>query len=906
MSRPAQPNSAVTWLHRTLNHVVTRTVLSAAIIVSLLPGEWIQEHDLWFLVIFLPEFIARVVLSCRYETDESPGSPGGGWRRPRLAEWALLTLDLVAMLSFVPITAFGISSQTTRWLRVFRLTRMLMLLRYWAPLARDLWAVMLRRERARQVALMGAVVLVFSFAGAVVLEHVAMRHQVDFDGNERFTENDKRFLVHLWWAFRQIQDPGNMLSNPAEIAALIVSLGLTVLGLFLVSFLIGLGTDVVRELMELSRIRPPGLRHHTVVINIGPSTRQLLYEMMRHYRKLLPERRVLSPGWWTELWQNARSDRKFVIVGTRHEPPDFLREPEMASVVYRQGSSADDEALLDRADVREARRIVILADIERGEPDDETIRTLLTMVERLQDQSNGSEEKHRLIAEILDESNVPAARRAIASANRDVQAYIVPTERLLALFIGCVSRRSALSGLLVELLTSHGHELYSYDYDRPSLTGSDPLELPDFSSRPEETMDQIFEYALTRIADHGVVPVGLLAPRSDEPGQLQAIINPRPEEELEAARTCGFVAIAPNFRAMTHLAHGLSEGERAGPRDPREISLPRLRRTEPGSFNRVLICGFRPASVNLVEALIVADPDANILIVVEDEDQRKRTLDEFDGHSNLVKKGLLRDRRGSFTINDGGVVRYISFDEPNKPMGRVVVAKGDWTSSRQLMALPLGFGPVTSMDQIILLSNERHGSDARTTTALMKIEALLDHAGREGGRKRQRIVAEVLDGELAQRLWRRYANLAKDDVRVFSIQELRAFFMFQSVVVPNFELVYGELMAPWGQSFIELECKGKGTGKIRFAELARNLRRKGMILAAVVMYDERGWRQLYVGEGDPEDEGWVDLSRLASLWVIADDRGAEAIELAPDEPDNEPDEPADTKGDPEPAEPAAQ
>ena len=51
----------------------------------------------------------------------------------------------------------------------------------------------------------------------------------------------------------------------------------------------------------------------------------------------------------------------------------------------------------------------------------------------------------------------------------------------------------------------------------------------------------------------------------------------------------------------------------------------------------------------------------------------------------------------------------------------------------------------------------------------------------------------------------------------------------------------------------------------------------------MVLFDERGWRQLFVGEGDPEDEGWVDLTRLASLWVIADDRGAEAIELTPDD-----------------------
>src|SRR5690606_11328379 len=106
---------------------------------------------------------------------------------------------------------------------------------------------------------------------------------------------------------------------------------LSVFGLFLVSFLIGLGTDVVRELLELSRLRPTGLQAHTVVVNITPSTRRLLSELMGYYQKLVPsDAPLLSAGWWTDLRRRGFGGPRFVIVGNPEEPPDFLRQPELS------------------------------------------------------------------------------------------------------------------------------------------------------------------------------------------------------------------------------------------------------------------------------------------------------------------------------------------------------------------------------------------------------------------------------------------------------------------------------------------------------------------------------------------------------------------------------------------------
>jgi hypothetical protein len=117
---------------------------------------------------------------------------------------------------------------------------------------------------------MGALVGLLSFVGALALDQldIASGANIDYDDDGEVTERDHKFHVHLWWAFRQIQDPGNMLGAPEAAGAVVVSMVLTVFGLFLVSFLIGLGTDVVRELMTVSRLRAPGLRGHTVIVHV--------------------------------------------------------------------------------------------------------------------------------------------------------------------------------------------------------------------------------------------------------------------------------------------------------------------------------------------------------------------------------------------------------------------------------------------------------------------------------------------------------------------------------------------------------------------------------------------------------------------------------------------------------------
>jgi len=981
---------------RLLGRVESRLVLSTAIIVSLLPFEWVPRLDAAFLLLFGIEFVLRALLVFRGEYLYSHGSTTGvtpteaeveenrGWQMPSAGTLFLMVFDLLALLSFVP-SLLGMDSAETRWLRLFRLSRMLLLLSYWAPLVRDVWSVLLRNERAKQVTLMGVIVLGLSFAGAVVIDQmqVANVDVIDFDGDEikGFDEHgealdpdDEKFIVHLWWAFRQIQDPGNMLSSPTEIAAVIVSVALTIVGLFMVSFLIGLGTDVVRELMELSRLRPPGLHGHTIVVNIDPSTQQLLHELLRYSRKLVPEG-SLSLGWLAQLVRNTQRGirgARYLVVGRSPDPPDFLRQPELARVVYRE-VHVDDETFLVRTDVAEAQRVVLLADLEADDPDAETIQALLTITESLHEADAEADRRdslfglpgrrrraRQLIAEVLDESNVPAARAVInhgahaIDADQRTRAFVVPSERLIALFMACIARRPGVGRLLEELLTSHGHELYTMFFNMPGLSyrrerrpklPDDPSEVmaelirrsrslpsrarlvpvgvllagegrddilvhinpePDYSNFGEVSLgraalagagDSITDGDADAVVASGE-PVGageisdgvstvsesdLLGSEVEGPHEEVSVGRPMPSASAleqvigaDESRCIGFVAIADNFARVRELANDLYERPRA--KVPADLTKsPKLgpfvcATTTP--LERVLICGFRSGTVSMIESLIQTEPRTQILVMVADKRARESAWDDFDAHTKLVERGLLRGHHGRF---EGERTHYAltwqNPDDPEAPTDRphLHLVIGDWSSSRRLTSLPLGFGHVGTMDAVVMVSSEHHGSDARTAKTLMKLQTLT---------QAPRIVAEVLDVELARRLRRRSRAAGSDRVHVYSIQELRAFFMFQSVVVPAFDLVYTELMGPWGESFVRLvpdPAHGRLSGRCSFEELANHLSTEGRVLVGVELCTEAAAHEhgldcptaLHIADSGHADK--LDLGRLIDVWVISRD-----------------------------------
>ncbi len=856
-----------------LNHLATRVVLSLLIILSLVPHDWMHANDEVFLIAFLPEFVARAILAFRAERSVGRDDPAAiGWSIPSRSDALLLLVDLIALLSFLPLVP-----RTTRWLRLFRLYRTVMLLRYWAPLLTDLWSVLQRGQRARQLLLLFGAVGIFSFGGTVMLNHVTDAIGDDYDNDGVIgDDHDHDFWVRMWWAVRQLADPGNMLGTPHDSGTLVVSVLLTFSGLFLFSVLIGIGTDAVAEVMELSRLRSVGLKRHTVLLNLTTPTRALLDEVVGEYRKLIPTgARLFSVRGIREFRRRARQQRQFVVVGRDHDPPAFLREPEFAQILYRENSDDDDEAFLNRADVPLARRVVLLADPDDDTPDDDTVRTLITIVERLREVTDDDETaRTNLVAEIVDESNIGAAQKAIARASGRVEARIVPTERLLALFAFAVARRARAADLFINIVASSGYELYMYDYRTSEMAGGVP-QLPP----PHDAIESMALQGLPRHPARRVIPIGALmaTPESSPDTPSRVVLNPAPDAGAlyPTERMCGFVALAPNRQVTADFAdEQRAGGQQSAPIPPLQFELPSLVPTASNPLQKVLICGFRPATVNLIEAILTAEPRGEVMVLVEGEDAKAEAIDAIEGHSNLVRNGMLAGLRGTFDalIDTKDEFQCIPGNAGGGAVGRLIIEIGDWTSSRQLMRLPRGFGAAPEMDAIIFTSSHRHGSDATTATALMKLEHLHDHLADRGDVKPdQAVVAEFVNAELAHRLDRRYHAMGRDNVAVYSLHEVRAFFMFQSIIVPSFTTIFSELLSPWGQSFTRLDASG-GSGAVGFSDLALQMRGRGWVLVAVEMGNASGERRLLVGQGDPDNGDRVDLARLQGVWVIRADR----------------------------------
>src|SRR5690606_24287291 len=109
--------------------IESRLVLSAAIIISLLPFGWVTSFDGLFLTLFTIEFALRAMLIFRGEDLYAHGSASGvtpteaevedarEWQWPSTGTLILLVCDLLALLSFVP-TLMELESGETRWLRL--------------------------------------------------------------------------------------------------------------------------------------------------------------------------------------------------------------------------------------------------------------------------------------------------------------------------------------------------------------------------------------------------------------------------------------------------------------------------------------------------------------------------------------------------------------------------------------------------------------------------------------------------------------------------------------------------------------------------------------------------------------------------------------------------------------------
>ncbi|MCB9736422.1 MAG: hypothetical protein H6745_27890 [Deltaproteobacteria bacterium] len=815
-----------------------RLVLSVLIVASLIPTGATATTDPFFLALFSVELGLRVLIVAgearASETTEIQHARG------RLGAVAFLVIDLVALLSFLP-TSFGFGG--SRFLRVFRLARLLLVFSYWAPVVRDIALVLSRRERAQKVALLGLVVALLAFAGATILDHIATAG-VDFNEDGLVDAADDAFIIRFWWSFRQLQDPGNLVSAPENAVALAVSLALTVAGLLLVSFLIGLGTDVVRELLELSETRPVGLRKHFVIVHVTPGVARLTRELTGYHEKLFSRVHI-------------------VLAGDEPEMPPRLRAELSAAVHYRAHDALDGAGLVTSTDLARAKRVIVLARPGDPSPDPTTARVVLAARE--------ANPRASIIAEVFDQSSTSALR--VAGGHHTI---LVPTEKLLALHVVHRVRHPERAPIFRELLTTReGNEIYSFFFD---YDGAPPL------APGPVSFDALYRRGLRRPGGVRVIPIGLgytggtrgqvgLALRLGAPAAPDDVGPDAPVRAVFAiAYTFGDVAtFGEDLREHGGLAPRLDAARDDGPpRDPPALLPPR-----PATpLSRVLVCGYRPAVVELAKDLALACPDVAVDVLVTEDTlaraARRGLLDH--GHPGDAQDGYTFGPVGCFLEVEPDVFTF-HLDRVGPPLGRVTVRVADWTSERTLTAIPPVDRHLGEYDRVFLLGGVAPGLDERSVMTALKI-ADLRRAQPDRFGERFGLVVGARDHDLANRIARSWtaATGDPDGILVVPTEELRALFTFQATVVPGFDAVYSALLDPRGGGFeyvpVDQIAAAASAATWTFEELGRAFRARGRTLVAIDRRAADGELCRTFAPVQPEERAPFSAEDLVAVWLL--------------------------------------
>ena len=814
-----------------------RLVLSVLILLSICPFSAIDRIWWFFFPVFGIEFVSRTyVLLFSHREQEKNGS--------RVVEALLLLLDFVAWVSFLPL------DQMTglRVLRAARFSRLVLLFGYWGSTFRLLWSILNREERTRQLKLLFGGVLGLTFVSAVILAELGAGPR-----DAQIGLANPSFFDMVWWSFRQIQDPGNLVSQANHLPMLLVSLTMTIGGLFLFSFFIGIGTSVVAELIQTSRERPVGYRGHSVAINAGNNIHFFVGQVIDYYDKQLRK-----PRW--------------VLLGSEQSHPGLLAKPKYRRISYREGSACHREDLA-KVDAHSARRIVVFALAGLDDPDPDTISSILS--------TRQVNSRALIYAEIFDEGNHSAALAA-GGASR---TFVISTENLLAAVTANLIAVPESHPVIVELFTAHGNEIYSYVYG---------LEGEPFPAAPKQ--DDFTNLLVHAYQNYRCVLLGLGTPESRDHDlgsfNFQPVLNPTgaascfPEGESIKA----LVAVAPSFDSLADFARAyhqtapeaalsLSPYKRADLEE--ELVLPAMNPSAVKSNSKVLLCGFRNRSALLIAHIIRIMPDLELFIMVSNEDKAERAK------MSLLNQGLdpaevagPRQREfwahGAFEERKDGRLTYLDRTAGNK-MGAIEFVIGDWSSRTDLMRPRDSQFDLFELNEIVIQAGPigQSDPDAKTVLSLLKLAYL---HGTEPYRSRFQsdidITAEIHDPTKAELLKQRLSNDEGGERLCFNIvntEQLRNVLLFQSTVVPGFGGIFRDLFAQGGQGFQRMTFSTSPAPKrVHFSQLLEHLHRNDRVILIGVELENRATceRRAVVVPNPEAPEAEIDLSLVRALYVV--------------------------------------
>lgn len=727
------------WLAEIIDHRLVRVTLAALIVISLLPFESL-EHALRpvFLGVFGVEWTLRLTLFITRQ------------KKLDRAEAAFFFFDFVALLSFLPLE--GWLGARTEWLRAFRLVRLLALLRFTRALARDVYRVLTRREQLQQLGLVTVAVVSLSFIGAVILGQVGVAH--DYDGEPGTNED---FWDQIWWSFRQVESPDNLVSTlSAHPLVLVISLVLTITGIFVFSYLIGVGANVVEQVIRAERRRPVDYQQHTLVVGPVHENESLVREFVRIYEKNRALRRIAPLEIWRWLVHRHPRPRRqalprIALLSAPESPPSYLYAAKMRWVVYRQGEGAEPEAL-ERVSVPSAKRVVLLAPRRTSNADALTIARLAAI--------RAQNHHAHIFVEVRDSRNA-----SIVHAVGGGGTFALDSARFRGLFLCHHLIVPGIDRLLRELLSAAGSELYTHlfveEWEHQQLEGKDI----DFAALAHHALQRGVTLVGAFLGEpiereHGLVPVDRVRPW----------VNPFLPDGGTESPIQGVFGIADTYLPLRQVVRDLQTGSVTPAtvvEDPDVLRRVDLSRDPPP--REILIVGFSSALPHLVAALARFVDDVCLRVVLDGSPEEAAQRCEALGVSLDAPEREL-DRGG----------RLIVFHRPDDLARSAASCQGE------------------RIDAAVFLADD-NADDVDAATALR----VLHFAGALS--TQVRLCVEVAALHRGRQLEDQLARLGADhELVLVGTQQIHNYFMVHSAFVPGLTGIYENLLGARGREILRV------------------------------------------------------------------------------------------------------
>lgn len=281
-----------------LQSVIYSSTYGIVISIVVLVSFFAEGTLLWTIIVFLfIELAVRLIVQ---------GNTIFGSKRDKTTEWVLWWMDVVATIAMFPIIAGTDIGSVLRALRLIRL------LRPWIGIVRSLVTVLREGQFMQEVNLVVLLLAVLSIGSGVFAPLVI--DDFDFDQDGVITERDSSVMANIWFAFRSFTDPGSVVSYTDSSWIVVFSILSVVAGVFLFSFFIGIGVNIVEGLTTKLRNETVNINNHIAMVGWNSASSHVLQQLQRFATRsfkqmklvLLNSEQTLPEGFQAGSWATYR------------------------------------------------------------------------------------------------------------------------------------------------------------------------------------------------------------------------------------------------------------------------------------------------------------------------------------------------------------------------------------------------------------------------------------------------------------------------------------------------------------------------------------------------------------------------------------------------------------------------